>query len=54
MGVELTVDGVEVRSLAERVLSCGGSIANVVPVLVSTDETDVRVDTVRLRYCQRG
>lgn len=41
------VDGVEVRSLTERVLSCGGSIANVVPVLVSTDETDVRVDTVR-------
>ena len=45
----LTVDRVEVAGLAERVLALGGPVANVVPVLVATDEANIGIDFVGLK-----
>lgn len=45
----LTVDRVEVRGLAERILAFSGRVANVVTVLVATNEANIGVDFVGLR-----
>lgn len=46
------VNGVKVRSLTERILSCGSGVTYIVPMLLSTDESDIGVDTVR-QICRR-
>lgn len=40
------IDGVEVHGLAQRILASGGSITDVVSLLLATNETYVGVDAV--------